>query len=100
MPVLHAAAHWGHHDEAHHSGAPVESVDHADHDHGEVHPAALHASAPSKRASFGFAFFVPAAEAPAPAGRMQEQREIPIPVPRLSSRAPPPGDPARAPPRA
>lgn len=101
VPVLHAAAHREHHhDEAHHSEAILAAADHADHDHGEVHPEALHDAAPSGRASPGFAFAVPS-EAPVLAVVTgHERRDIPIPVPRLSSRAPPPGDRARAPPLA
>lgn len=98
VPVLHAAAHLGHHGEAH--GELASAVDHGDHDHDAIHPAALHDdAAPTGRSSIGFAL-PGVADLPILHVTLHERRDIPIPVPRLSSRAPPPGDPARAPPLA
>jgi hypothetical protein len=99
VPLLHAAAHLGHHQDAPHTEALLAAVDHAEHDHGEAHPAALHDAAPSVRTSLAFALVTPE-EAPLPALPVRESREISILAPRPASRAPPPGDPARAPPLA
>jgi hypothetical protein len=100
VPVLHAAAHAVHEGEPHHEEAPLghPALDHTDHDHDAVHPEALHDDAPPRgRSIVVFAFPAPA-DLPRLPITVHERRDTPIPVPRLSSRAPPPGDPARAPP--
>lgn len=125
VPVLHASAHAAHdgaqHAEAHAPEAhesdthepeahaheepapvaaePVDDADPgADQGHGDVHPASLHDECISgKRAVFSFEWFValpsfdpviPTRSGGAPSRSIQ----------RLSTRAPPPGTPARAPP--
>lgn len=102
VPVLHAAAHAAHEGDPHHEDAPFgqPALDHTDHDHDAIHPAALHdEGSPKGRSSVVFVFPA-AADLPQLPVTVAERRDIPIPVPRLSSRAPPPGDPARAPPPA
>jgi hypothetical protein len=102
-PLLHAAAHLGGHGEQEHaeSSDALAGISHAHDDHGALHPASLHdeASAVKSRGGNGFALV---ARADLPLLRIipHERRDLPVPAPRLSSRAPPPGDPARAPPLA
>ena len=99
LPVLHAMAHLGHHGEPHHAEA-VAAFAHTDHEHGAVHPEALHDDA-GPRSGGGVSFaFLASVDLPVLHVALHERRDTPIPVPRLSSRAPPPGDPARAPPLA
>lgn len=100
VPLLHAAAHREH-GASHHAAemTALAATDHSDHGHGEIHPPALHDHGALSRGSIGFSFIV-VADLPVLPVTLHERRDTPIPVPRLSSRAPPPGDPARAPPLA
>jgi len=100
-PLLHAAAHLGGHGEHAESADALAGVGHAHDDHGALHPASLddEAAAVKSRGGSGFALLA-AADLPLLRITPHERRDLPVPAPRLSSRAPPPGDPARAPPLA
>ena len=98
-PLLHAAAHDLHGD--HHDVlASVATLQGADHGHDEVHAPSLHDDAVLvKQAAPDFLFVAPAL--PVSLELSGPERTVAFhPVPRLPSRAPPPGDPARAPPLA
>ena len=98
-PLLHAAAHTGH-DRGHEHNNAVVAQDQADHGHGEVHAPSLHDDgALVKKVAPDFLFVAPAPLI-APDLPGSERAVAFHPVPRLPSRAPPPGDPARAPPLA
>src|SRR5215207_6872658 len=100
-PLVHVAVHTGY--DAEHAAtfpAGVELHDASDHDHGDVHHPSLHDQTVVQRAQL---------ESPAPAlpeavavilAAEPEQVVGTRPIHRLPSRAPPPGDRARAPPLA
>ena len=99
VPLLHAAAHW-HAEESHHAAvtSAIAVAEHADHEHDAVHTASLHDDAtPQSRSAFSDAVLASPDLAPL-AAVPHARRDSPIPVPLLLPRAPPPGDPARAPP--
>jgi hypothetical protein len=94
-PVLHAAAHHAHESE---HPAEIVSAQRIDHGHGEIHAPSLHDEGRVvQKFAPDFHFY-----APAPFGVLVLPAAKPPvvirSVPRLPSRAPPPGDPARAPP--
>ena len=104
VPVLHGFAHDAdvgreqhHHAAAYHHGAELHAEE-AGHGHGRAHAASLHDECVAvKRAAVDAAVLTVCRSAALvlPA----TDREVPLrPVERLSSRGPPPGDPARAPP--
>lgn len=102
VPVLHAFAHHGageehHHDAAHGHGAELHAGD-AGHGHDRAHAASLHDECVAvKRVAVNLAVLTVCRTALLVSPTAE--RDVPArPVQRLSSRAPPPGDPARAPP--
>lgn len=102
-PGVHAFAHIAHEESSHleHHPGEAEHADHdvaLDHDHGEVHPDGLH----RVTSAFVRATLL---VAPIPSGHVSAvltQASGPLPgfviAQPARSRAPPPGDPARAPP--
>ena len=98
-PFVHAATHDGH-DAEHGMAFPVgvELRDASDHGHGDVHPPALHDQTVVQRVQLES----PASALPEPAAALilaaEPEQVVATPPHRLPSRAPPPGDPARAPP--
>lgn len=102
-PGMHAFAHISH-DAASHSDAREAGVaghDQAassDHDHGSVHPEVLHRVAASALRAPVLIAALPSSEVRILAGRTTWEKPVFAPAQRVCSRAPPPGDPARAPP--
>lgn len=104
VPVLHTFAHDAHFTSADHHSAAVDvhgaelHEREAGHDHDQAHAASLHDECVAlKRVAVDLDFLVPVRFALP--GEPETDRVVPKrPVQRLSSRAPPPGDPARAPP--
>ena len=105
-PVLHvllhelheAGEHHHHHDEAHAALAWDSGAEETDHPASDVHPQALHDDARLiKRDAVLFPFPAVALALPEPVEVEAEYRTSEPPG-SLRSRAPPPGDPARAPP--
>ena len=118
VPVLHSLAHeahfgdWDHHasaphhlDGEHSAGRehhpPATHEQHAtesDHDHEQAHAPSLHDECVAlKRLAVDFAFLTPVRFVLS--AEPEPDRSVPRrPIQRLSTRAPPPGDPARAPP--
>jgi hypothetical protein len=104
VPVLHALAHDAHFASVDHHADAVD--DHgaelhereAGHDHDRAHAASLHDECVAlKRVAVDLGFIAPIRFALL--SESETDRVVPRrPVQRLSSRAPPPGDPARAPP--
>lgn len=99
-PLLHTAAHALDDHHRHEIAAASDHEHPSDEEHDEVHPSSLHDDSVLLRRGAPNFFFLPsatllaidaAAEHPAPATSQ---------VASLRSRAPPPGDPARAPPLA
>lgn len=98
-PLLHAAAHTGH-DRGHEHHDAVVAQEQADHGHGEVHAPSLHDDGALVKKAAPDLLFV-ALATPVSLDLSGQERTVAFhPVPRLPSRAPPPGDPARAPPLA
>ena len=101
-PLLHAFLHELH-EAGHHDAHEVELALHAggtetDHSGSDVHPQALHEDARLvKRDAMVFAFPTLAAALPEPV-EVEVEYLTSEPPGALRSRAPPPGDPARAPP--
>ena len=104
VPVLHAFAHDAHFASADHHSAAVDDQGaelherEADHDHDQAHAASLHDECVAlKRVVVDLGFLAPVRFVLP--GEPDMDRVVPKrPVQRLASRAPPPGDPARAPP--
>lgn len=109
-PALHAAAHALHDDHPHeHSadaghGASHEHGADADHrtddGHHEVHPSSLHDDGALPRPLVPHFFLLAAVSPSAVEAAAQTRAPAARPTTSLRSRAPPPGDPARAPPLA
>lgn len=108
-PVLHEGVHALHASSGEHADDHGESTRHAptptvhegaDHGHGEIHAAALHDAAAARPATASFVGLPPVHPVDIPVTAATEILLPFRPVARLSSRAPPPGDPARAPPLA
>jgi len=100
-PLLHAAAHLGGHAEHAESADALAGVGHAHDDHGALHPASLEDEVAAAKSRGGTELaLAAAADLPLLRVTTHQRRDLPVPAPRLSSRAPPPGDPARAPPLA
>jgi hypothetical protein len=100
-PLLHAAAHAGH--EAEHAvelSSGGELHDASDHGHDEVHPPALHDECVLQRIQQDPVMPAHPVAAAVLAAAEPEQVIGTRPIHQLPSRAPPPGDPARAPPLA
>jgi hypothetical protein len=100
-PLLHAAAHAGH--EAEHVvelSPGGELHDASDHEHGEIHPPGLHDECVLKRIQQNSLTLLRPEPTAVLVAVETEQVVGTRPIHQLPSRAPPPGDPARAPPLA